>query len=73
MRPKVGAQLIIWGRRPLEDLRGVLEEVSALGYVGVETSLDVLRANPKPLDTLRAAGLELSGIHMNIEGSTMSS
>ena len=68
MRPKVGAQLIIWGRRPLEDLRGVLEEASALGYAGVETGLEILRANPKPLDTLRAVGLELSGIHMNIEG-----
>ncbi len=65
-RLKVGAQLIIWGRRVLEDLPGVLDEVSAIGYEGVETSMDALLRHRDPKGLLEARGLVLAGIHMGI-------
>ncbi len=65
-RFKVGAQLIIWGKRRFEDLPGVLDEVKSIGYEGIETSADALGRYPNIKELLEAHELALAGIHMGI-------
>jgi len=66
LKPKIGAQLIVWGNRPLEDLPSVLEEVSSVGYEGIEAVLNVFEKVSDPKGLLTAKGLELAGIHMGL-------
>jgi sugar phosphate isomerase/epimerase len=58
---KLGLQLIVYGQRQREDLAGVLAEVKAVGYDGVEmggaTDPDAVTA------TLKSSGLVLTGVH----------
>jgi len=67
VKPKIGAQLIIWGNRALEDLPGVLDEVSSIGYDGVEAIANIFEKVSDPKGLLTAKGLELAGIHMGID------
>ncbi len=62
---KLGLQLIIYGARPSTDLAGVLAEVKAAGYDGVETgALYADEAGDTPVvDLLRDSGLALTGVH----------
>jgi len=66
-KPKIGVQLIIWGKRQSEDLPGVLEEVSSLGFDGVETSLNAYEKIRDPKGLLKKADLTLAGIHLGID------
>jgi len=62
---KIGCQLIIYGRRPSEDLPGVLAEISEAGYDGVETGN--LTAGGRSIDAAKALlashNLKLAGVH----------
>lgn len=62
--PRIGIQLIIYGKRWQEDLPGVLREIAGAGYDGIESgnlaafySLDQVR------DSLAQTGLQLMGAH----------
>ena len=66
MKPKIGAELIIWGNRILEDLPGVLDEVSSIGYHGIETSPIVFERVTNPKGLLEAKNLSLAGLHMGL-------
>lgn len=66
VKPNVGAQLIIWGKRSLEDLPSVLDEVSSLGYDGVETSINAFEKVSDPKGLLTGKGLSLAGLHMSL-------
>jgi len=66
VRPKIGAQLIIWGKRSLEDLSGVLDEVSSLGYDGVEAGPATFERFGNPRELLATRGLSLAGLHMGL-------
>ncbi|MFQ6095121.1 MAG: sugar phosphate isomerase/epimerase family protein [Candidatus Bathyarchaeia archaeon] len=66
VKPKIGAQLIIWGNRILKDLPGVLDEVSSIGYDGVETSPTAFERATDPKGLLVARGLSLAGLHMGL-------
>jgi len=63
---KIGAQLIIWRRRVESDLLGVLDEVSSLGYEGIECGPDVFNALSDAKKVLTSRGLSLAGLHMGI-------
>lgn len=65
-RLKVGAQLIIWGRRISSDLLGVLDEVSSLGYEGIEAGTTALETVADPREALASRGLSLAGLHASI-------
>jgi len=65
-RMNVGAQLIIWGQRPDSDLPGVLDEVAALGYVGVEMGPGSLTRYPDAKQLFATRGLALAGLHMGV-------
>lgn len=63
---KIGAQLIIWGSRIFEDLPSVLDEVSEIGYEGVESNYKVF-ATVKDIKTLlRSKELNLVALHSTI-------
>jgi len=66
---KIGAQLIIWGKRTLSDLEGVLDEVASLGYEGIEASPNVFENVSDPKETLASRGLSLAGLHMNVNSA----
>ena len=59
---KLGIQLIVSGKRPGEDLPGVLADVKAAGYDGAEIGL---RSEPasEVLALFQKTGLEVSGYH----------
>lgn len=63
---KVGAQLIIWGSRIFEDLPSVLDEVTELGYEGVETGGKVFSEYSEPERMLESRRLKLVGLHVPI-------
>ena len=63
---RIGAQLIIWGRRVESDLLGVLDEVSSLGYEGIECGPDVFNMVSDAEKALSSRGLSLAGLHTNI-------
>jgi len=53
VRPKIGVELIVWGKGgkifpDSGELPGVLDEVSSLGYVGVETIIVAFEKVPDP-------------------------
>jgi len=66
-KPKIGAQLIIWGKRPVEDLPGVLDEVSSLRYDGIEAGINAFEKVSDPKGLLTMKGLTLAGIHIGID------
>jgi len=68
VKPKIGAQLIIWGKRTLEDLSGVLDEVSSLGYDGIEAGPAAFGRFADPSELLAMRGLSLAGLHMGLGG-----
>src|SRR5437870_1709750 len=61
---RVGCQLIVFGRRPEHDLDGVLGEVAAAGFEGVETG-NLYASHPQ--DEVRRLldhhGLVVSAMH----------
>ncbi|MBO3798002.1 MAG: sugar phosphate isomerase/epimerase [Thermoproteota archaeon] len=64
---RVGAQLIIWGVKPIENLESVLSEVREAGYEGIETSLEIVSKDI--METKRLLfenGLRLVALHMGI-------
>ncbi len=65
-RFKVGAQLIIWGKRILKDLPGVLDEVKSIGYDGIETSALLITRYPNMRELLSSRKLQLVAFHMGI-------
>jgi len=67
VKPKIGAQLIIWGNRALEDLPRVLDEVSSIGYDGIEAGTTTFDKVKDPKGLLDAKGLSLAGLHTGIE------
>lgn len=70
-RFSVGVQLIVWGSKVLENLPGVLEEVSSIGFDGVETGLEPLKKFHNVDSLLREKGLKLAGVHMGIDSSDL--
>ena len=66
MKPKIGAQLIVWGERPAKDLDGVLREVASLGYAGVEMGPQPLERLADPKGTFTSKGLVLVGLHIGV-------
>jgi len=66
VKPKIGAQLIIWGRRPVEDLPSVLDEVSSLGYDGIEAGADAFEKVSDPRQLLTVKGSKLAGLHLGM-------
>ena len=69
-RLKIGAQLIIWGRRIESDLLGVLDEVSSLGYEGIECGADTFNTVSDAGKILTSRGLSLAGLHTGIGSTT---
>jgi sugar phosphate isomerase/epimerase len=64
---KVGAQLIIWGKRPEESLESVLIEVKDAGYEGIEASPElILKYGSKVKELLTKNNLKLVALHMGI-------
>jgi sugar phosphate isomerase/epimerase len=63
-KPRVGIQLIIFGRRNSEDLPGVLRAAAEAGYAGVEAGN---LARQRPVEEVRRLlqehGLALCGVH----------
>ncbi|MBS7653812.1 MAG: sugar phosphate isomerase/epimerase [Candidatus Bathyarchaeia archaeon] len=66
-KPKIGAQLIIWGNRVKEDILGVLDEVSSIGYEGIEADTATFEKIKDPMGLLDAKGLSLAGLHTGLE------
>ncbi|MBW3622635.1 MAG: sugar phosphate isomerase/epimerase [Armatimonadetes bacterium] len=63
-KPKIGAQLIIFGRRNAEDFPGVLQDVKAAGYDGFESgNLYARYSRGEVMDLLGSTGLEVCGAH----------
>jgi len=66
-KPKVGAQLIIWGKRTEEDLEGVLAEVKDAGYEGIEASPElILKYGAKAKELLAKNNLKLVALHTGV-------
>ncbi len=64
---KIGAQLIIWGAKPRENLKGVLEEVREAGYDGIETSPEIVSTDiMETRRLLLEKGLRLVALHMGV-------
>ncbi|MGQ9524982.1 MAG: sugar phosphate isomerase/epimerase family protein [Armatimonadota bacterium] len=62
--PKVGCQLIVFGERNRTDLPGVLRDVAAAGFAGVETgNLSRHMTIEQAKNLLSSNGLELCGVH----------
>jgi len=62
--PKVGCQLIVFGKRNEDDLPGVLRDVASAGFAGVETGNLTQRMPMQAVWNLLAEqGLQLAGTH----------
>jgi len=63
-QPRIGIQLIIYGKRWQEDLAGVLREVAGAGYDGIECG-DLAAYYPveQISQLLAETGLQLVGVH----------
>jgi len=66
VKPKIGAQLIIWADRTTEDLPKVLDDVSAIGYDGIEAGPTAFERVVDPTELLATKGLSLAGLHMGL-------
>jgi sugar phosphate isomerase/epimerase len=65
---RIGVQLIIYGKRGSEDLPGVLREVKATGYDGVETgNLYSRYSKDEVRHLLDEAGLAITGCHAGFD------
>lgn len=63
-QPRVGVQLIVYGPRPRTDLAGVLAEVAAAGYAGIEGGAPASREQFQEMQVaLTQAGLAFTGGH----------
>jgi len=62
-KPRVGLQLIVYGKRPAEDLGGVLREVKQAGYQGIESGNLFQLGDPRVKDLLSETGLAVAGMH----------
>ncbi|MCX7598115.1 MAG: hypothetical protein N2512_04525, partial [Armatimonadetes bacterium] len=63
-KPKIGCQLIVFGRRPADDLAGVLREIALAGYDGIEAGTLFPSHNPALVrDLLAETGLAVAGMH----------
>lgn len=70
-QPKVGVQLIVYRGRQNQDLAGVLSEVAAAGYAGVETGVMTPNYSMAQVkDVLDRYGLELCGVHASYANYT---
>jgi sugar phosphate isomerase/epimerase len=65
MKPRIGAQLIVWGERQAKDLGGVLKEVASLGYAGVEMEPGPLERLENPKELFTSNGLALAALHVS--------
>lgn len=64
---KVGAQLIIWGAKPRENLKEVLDEVREAGYEGIEASPEIFSTEIMGKRRLLLEnGLRLVALHMGV-------
>ncbi|HDI74584.1 MAG TPA: hypothetical protein ENF55_01370, partial [Thermoprotei archaeon] len=63
---KIGAQLIIWGKRAREDLSSVIKAVHEIGFEGIETSPTVLAEYGDWKQLLRNYGLSLVALHIGV-------
>jgi len=63
---KVGAQLIIWGRRAITDLPSVLDDVASLGYAGIEINAWMAGWMSDFKSLLDSRGLSLAGLHLGM-------
>jgi len=65
MAHKLGLQLIVYGGRPREDLKGVLREVADAGYAGFEGGTGMFaKPGVEALNALMdQIGLKLAGMH----------
>ncbi len=72
---RIGAQLIIWGKRKAEDPLSVLDEVSSLNYEGIETDKSLFEDMQNPREVLSSRNLKLAGLHtgFNINEETVDS
>jgi sugar phosphate isomerase/epimerase len=62
--PQVGIQLIIFGRRAQDDFPGVLRDVAAAGYAGIECGNLYARYSREEVQRmLDSTGLSITGIH----------
>ncbi|HIE08919.1 MAG TPA: sugar phosphate isomerase/epimerase [Armatimonadetes bacterium] len=63
-KPRLGMQLISYGKRQEEDLEGVLREVAEVGFKGVETGVLMDKVPAEELRRiLSETGLVLCGMH----------
>lgn len=63
-KPRIGCQLIVFGRRTAEDLAGVLREVALAGYDGIEAGNLFATHDPVQVrDLLAETGLAVAGMH----------
>ncbi|MBI2194835.1 MAG: sugar phosphate isomerase/epimerase [Planctomycetes bacterium] len=64
-KPKIGIELIIFGKRSQEDLPGVLTEVSEAGYAGVEAgNLLSIKPEKELKELLGSRKLAVAGVHV---------
>ncbi len=67
-KPRIGLQLIIYGRRPAQDLAGVVREVKQAGYDGIEAgNLFQIGESRAVKDTISRSGLAVAGVHAGFE------
>ncbi len=63
-QPKIGVQLIVFGRRQQEDIAGVLRAVKEVGYEGFEAgNLFAQHGEGLVRDILAETGLAVAGMH----------
>lgn len=75
VKPKVGAELIVWGLSPLgesrRELPDVLDEVSSSGYEGIEYFMHPFTGYSDPKGLLDMKGLAFAGLHTGIRGNSL--
>ncbi|RLF17473.1 MAG: hypothetical protein DRJ66_00680 [Thermoprotei archaeon] len=65
-RLRVGAQLIIWGKRVFQELPKILDVIATLNYEGIEASLEIISHYPNYEELLKERSLVLSGLHQGV-------
>jgi sugar phosphate isomerase/epimerase len=63
---KIGAQLIIWGKVTSSNIANVLNEITSLGYEGIEAGPDQFEGTLNPKKMLKSRGLSLAGLHLSL-------
>ncbi len=67
-KPKVACQLIIFGQRGQDDLPGVLKDVAAAGYAGIEGGGPGTIPTAELRRQMDKLGLKLAGVHSGFGG-----